>query len=144
MKTPRTNGDGSEGEGRVRSDLRLVMRAIREGWAIDPVVKRAVIARASRVLANPDANARDVSRASNTLLSIERLALDAATQEDRMTRLDAGQATDRIELLDSISDEQIAAVARTLAAPRIAVDKKPVAPVAPPEKPCRKPRAKKR
>lgn len=137
MTTARHN-PGSEGEGRVRSDLRLVMRAIREGWVIDPVVKRAVIARASRVLANPDANNRDVSRASNTLLSIERLALDATTQEDRMARLDAGEATDRIELLDSITDAQIAAVARTLAAPRIAVDKP-----GKPEKPCRKPRSKK-
>jgi hypothetical protein len=129
----------TEGEGRVRSDLRLVMRAIREGWAIDPVIKRAVIARASRVLANPDSKERDVSRASNTLLSIERLAIDAAAQEDKMARLDAGEATDRLELLDSISDEQILAVARTLAAPRIAVDKP-----AKPEKPCPKPRAKKR
>jgi hypothetical protein len=74
--------------------MRLVMRAIRDGWVIDPVVKQAIVGRASRILANPEAKARDVARASSTLLAIERLTLDAAKEEDRMGRLDSGTATD--------------------------------------------------
>lgn len=83
-----------EGVGRPRGDMRLVMRAIRDGWVIDPVVKQAIVGRASRILANPEAKARDVARASSTLLAIERLTLDAAKEEDRMGRLDSGTATD--------------------------------------------------
>ena len=83
-----------EGEGRPRGDMRLVMRAIRDGWVIDPVVKQAIVGRASRILANPEAKARDVARASSTLLAIERLTLDAAKEEDRIGRLDSGTATD--------------------------------------------------
>jgi hypothetical protein len=45
------------------------------------------------------------------------LAMDAAIHEDRMTRLDAGTATDRVELLEGISDSQLLAVARVLAPP---------------------------
>lgn len=104
-----------EGEGRPRNDLRMVMSAIRAGWVIDPVIKGAIVGRASRILANPDAKARDVARASSTLLAIERLTLDAAKEEDRMQRLDAGQATERLELMEAISDQQLEAVARSLA-----------------------------
>ena len=87
-----------EGEGRPRGDMRLVMRAIREGWVIDPVVKQAIVGRASRILANPDAKPRDVARASSTLLSIERLTLDAAKEEDRIARLDNGGATEAMTI----------------------------------------------
>jgi hypothetical protein len=103
-----------EGEGRPRNDLRLVMAAIRAGWTIDPLVKQAIIGRASRILANADAKPRDVARASSTLVAIERLNLDAAVQEDRMARLDAGDATDRVELAQVVTDAQLAAVARLL------------------------------
>ena len=87
-----------EGEGRPRGDMRLVMRAIREGWVIDPVVKQAIVGRASRILANPDAKPRDVARASSTLLAIERLTLDAAKEEDRIARLDNGGSTESMVL----------------------------------------------
>jgi hypothetical protein len=88
-----------EGEGRPRAEMRLVMRAIREGWVIDPVVKQAIIGRASRILANPDAKPRDIARASATLIAIERLTLDAAKEEDRITRLDNGQLTETVGIM---------------------------------------------
>jgi hypothetical protein len=78
--------------------MRLVMRAIREGWVVDPVVKQAIVGRASRILANPDAKPRDVARASSTLLAIERLTLDAAKEEDRIARLDNGGATESMTI----------------------------------------------
>ena len=121
----------AEGEGRPRADLRMVMAAIRAGWVIDPVIKQAIVGRASRILANPDAKPRDVARASGTLLAIERLTLDAAVQEDRMARLDSGTATENVALID-MADGALEAVARSIAG---------VAPVEPP-KPCRKPKRK--
>jgi hypothetical protein len=109
----------------------MVMAAIRAGWVIDPVIKQAIVGRASRILANPDAKPRDVARASSTLLAIERLTLDAAVQEDRMARLDSGTATENVALID-MADGALEAVARSIAG---------VAPAEPP-KPCRKPKRK--
>lgn len=106
-----------EGEGRPRNDLRMVMAAIRAGWVIDPLVKQAIVGRASRILANADAKPRDVARASATLIAIERLTLDAAKEEDRISRLDAGTATTNVALVD-LPDEALAAVARSLVAPK--------------------------
>ena len=103
-----------EGEGRPRNDLRMVMAAIRAGWSIDPVIKQAIVGRASRVLANPESKSRDVARASATIISVERLALDAAKEEDRMTRLDAGTPTDRVEILHDLGDQALDAVAQSL------------------------------
>lgn len=115
-----------EGEGRPRSDLRMVMAAIRAGWVIDPLIKQAIVGRASRILANPEAKPRDVARASATLIAIERLTLDAAKEEDRLSRLDDGSPTENVAVVD-LSDSALAAVARSIAAPA-------------PAKPCPKPR----
>lgn len=101
------------GESKSRADMRLVMRAIRAGWTISPLVKQAVIARATGVLTKTDSKPRDVARASQTLVAIERLQVDAAAHEDRMQRLDAGEVTDRVEMIESISDDALAAIART-------------------------------
>ena len=88
----------NEGEGRVRNDMRLVMRAIREGWTIDPAIKAAVVNRAGAIVNDPDAKGRDVARASSTLLAVERLSLDAAKEEDRIARLDNGGATEAMTI----------------------------------------------
>jgi len=92
----------------------MVMAAIRAGWSIDPVIKQAIVGRASRVLANSESKSRDVARASATIISVERLALDAAKEEDRMTRLDAGTPTDRVEILHDLGDQALDAVAQSL------------------------------
>ena len=65
---------------------------------VAPYLKQAIVGRASRILANPDAKPRDVARASSTLLAIERLTLDAAKEEDRIARLDNGGATESMVL----------------------------------------------
>jgi hypothetical protein len=93
------------------------MSAIRNGWTIDPVIKQAIVGRASRILANPDAKPRDVARASATLLAIERLTLDAAKEEDRIGRLDAGTATENVGLVD-LPETALKAVADTIRARR--------------------------
>lgn len=121
------------GKGDSADAPRLWMRAIREGWAIPDVARRAAIARAAQILGDPQSTRREVTRATQTLVIIERLGLDAAVNEDRMNRLDAGTATDRVEVLEGLSDSQLAAVARAIAPPA------PAAPAAPKSlKPCRK------
>jgi hypothetical protein len=42
---------------------------------------------------------RDVARASDFLLAVDKHALELLKTEDNMNRLDGGQATGRIELL---------------------------------------------
>lgn len=121
------------GKGDSADAPRLWMRAIREGWAIPDVARRAAIARAAQILGDPQSTRREVTRATQTLVIIERLGLDAAVNEDRMNRLDAGTATDRVEVLEGLSDSQLAAVARAIAPPAPAA---PAAPKSP--KPCRK------
>lgn len=121
------------GKGDSADAPRLWMRAIREGWAIPDVARRAAIARAAQILGDPQSTRREVTRATQTLVIIERLGLDAAVNEDRMNRLDAWTATDRVEVLEGLSDSQLAAVARAIAPPAPAA---PAAPESP--KPCRK------
>jgi hypothetical protein len=104
----------AEGKGRFRAELRLLTRAIREGWDVDPVFKRAAIQRTAQVLADPTANRRDVARATNTLMAIDRLALEAAVEGDRMERLEAGEATDRVQVISDLTDAQMAALAKTI------------------------------
>jgi hypothetical protein len=105
------------GKGDSADAPRLWMRAVREGWQIPPAARRAAIARAAQIIGDPNSTRREITRATQTLAVLERLAMDAAIHEDRMTRLDAGTATDRVELLEGISDSQLLAVARVLAPP---------------------------
>ena len=136
-----TPSPGGEGEGRVRADLRLAMRAIREKCDIPPVIMQAIVAKATRVLQAPDAGDRAVARASATILAVQRQQYDAALAEDRIQRLDAGEVTDRGELAISLTDDQLAAVAASiLPASAPPCPPAPEQPKAKPRRPKRKPR----
>ena len=137
MQTPQ---DPVVGKGESADAPRLWMRAIREGWQIPDLARRAAIGRAAQILADPQSTRREVSRATQTLVIIERLGLDAAREEDRISRLDAGTATDRVELTQGISDAQLAAVARLYPPQPVALPEA----LQPPRKPCRKPRRKRK
>jgi len=123
--------DQSTGKGESADAPRLWMRAIREGWQIPDVVKRAAVNRAAQILADQSSTRREIMRATQTLAILERLSIEAAVQEDRMARLDSGTATENVALID-MADGALEAVARSIAG---------VAPVEPP-KPCRKPKRK--
>lgn len=82
-----------EGKGGFRSEMRMLSRALREGWEVRPELRRAALARAANVLANSAAKPRDWARASRTILDIDRFVFDAALAEDRATRLDGGDPT---------------------------------------------------
>lgn len=109
--------DPDEGKGASADAPRLWLRAIREGWNIPDVVKRAAVNRAAQILADPTSTRREITRATQTLAILERLAIDAAVQEDKMRRLDEGMATERVELTETISDAQLGAIAQTLGKP---------------------------
>lgn len=123
--------DQSTGKGESADAPRLWMRAIREGWQIPDVVKRAAVNRAAQILADQSSTRREIMRATQTLAILERLSIEAAVQEDRMARLDSGTATENVALID-MADGALEAVARSIAG---------VAPAEPP-KPCRKPKRK--
>ena len=112
MQTPQ---DPLAGKGESADAPRLWMRAIREGWQIPDLARRAAIGRAAQILADPQSTRREVTRATQTLVIIERLGLDAAVNEDRMARLDGGAATENVGIID-LSEEALQAVARSLAA----------------------------
>jgi len=82
-----------------KQDLALVARAMRAGWAVDPELKALMIERCCNTIRNPLSDARDVARASEFLLAVDKHALELLKTEDNISRLDGGQATGRIELL---------------------------------------------
>lgn len=111
--------DELAGKGESADAPRLWLRAIREGWNIPDVVKKAAVSRAAQILADPSSTRREVTRATQTLAILERLAIDAAVHEDRISRLDAGTATENISLVD-LPDTALAAVAKSIASPATA------------------------
>lgn len=108
--------DELAGKGESADAPRLWLRAIREGWSIPDVVKRAAVSRAAQILADPSSTRREVTRATQTLAILERLSIDAAVHEDRISRLDAGTATENIAVVD-LPDSTLAAVAKSIANP---------------------------
>jgi hypothetical protein len=104
------------GKGASADAPRLWLRAVREGWNIPEVVKKAAVSRAAQILADPSSTRREVARATQTIAILERLALDAAVHEDRMRRLDDGTATENLTLVD-LPDTTLAAVARSIVNP---------------------------
>lgn len=108
--------DELTGKGESADAPRLWLRAIREGWNIPDVVKKAAVSRAAQILADPSSTRREVTRATQTLAILERLAIDAAVHEDRISRLDAGTATENISLVD-LPDTALAAVAKSISEP---------------------------
>lgn len=105
--------DELAGKGESADAPRLWLRAIREGWNIPDVVKKAAVSRAAQILADPSSTRREVTRATQTLAILERLSIDAAVHEDRISRLDAGTATENIALID-LPDATLAAVAKSI------------------------------
>jgi len=118
--------DELAGKGESADAPRLWLRAVRAGWNIPEVVKKAAVSRAAQILADPASTRREVARATQTIAILEKLAMDAAVHEDRMRRLDDGSSTENLSLID-LSDTALSAVARSIVNPDPA-----------PAKPCRK------
>jgi hypothetical protein len=80
-----------------RAGLRLISRALREGWKI-PRTVAATLPRVVLDMIDTAASDRDRLRAIECLMSMQRYNHDALVSADKCERLDGGAATERIEL----------------------------------------------
>lgn len=83
--------------------LRMIRRAVNEGWQIPEAVYRAAPAICARMLADEMASPRDRLRAAEVLAAMVRDKVNAAIALDKMERLEGGQATDRIVVTPEIA-----------------------------------------
>jgi len=99
------------------SALRLLQRAVREGWQIPEGVMKAAPNTATRIMLNEGAPLRDRLRAAEVLASMHRDKINAAIALDKIERLEGGQATERV-----VISPEIQARARAIIAKRLGTD----------------------
>lgn len=99
---------------RQRAALRLLQRAVTQGWEIPEAVWRAAPGICARILANEGATARDRLRAAEVLAAMARDKVNAAIALDKMERLDDGEATERVVITPEIRARAREIIARRL------------------------------
>jgi hypothetical protein len=97
-----------------RQHLRTLEALVYQGWQIPPEVFASIPKALRDIADSTEQSTRDRIRASEALSHLAQQMADAAVQLDRINRLDAGLATDRTEVLSSLNDAQLAAVAASL------------------------------
>lgn len=97
-----------------REHLRVLEAMVYRGWDIPPEVYTALPRALQDIASSPEQSTRDRIRAGEALSHLIAQRIEGALQLDRINRLDAGTATDRVEVLRSITDEQLAAVAASI------------------------------
>lgn len=112
-----------------REHLRTLEAIVYQGWDVPPEAMQQLPSELHRIATDGAQSTRDRIRASEALAHFLQQRVDASVQLDRIMRLDAGQATDRVEVLDSLTDAQIAAVAHAVKPSKVSQS---------PSKPCRK------
>ncbi len=118
-QTPSDSGGPAGGsERRTRWERRMHLRCLEaivyDGWQVPASAFADLPRNLHDILQDPAQSTRDRIRAGEALAHLVAHRADAAVQYDRIMRLDAGEATDRIAVYDSLSDAQLAAVAATL------------------------------
>jgi len=86
-----------------------------DGWAMPEGVFASVPAALQEIALCPSQSTRDRIRAMEALSHLAQQSVEAAIALDRIKRLDEGTATDRVQVLDGISDAQLRAVAQSIA-----------------------------
>lgn len=82
--------------GRVAKSMRLIRRAVREGWAVDPELKKSL----PEVIGNIALNSmtdRDRITATKVLVDMDKANLAAALELNKIERLDNGQPTEAVK-----------------------------------------------
>jgi hypothetical protein len=97
-----------------RSGMRLLQRAVREGWQIPEQVYKGAPVICAKILWNERLPLSYRLRASEVLASMGRDKLNAAIALDRMERLDANQATERVVVTPEIRELADKIIARRL------------------------------
>lgn len=108
-----------------RQHLGIIEAAVYQGWDIPPEAKQTIPRELLAIVNDPNASTRDRIRATECLAALTRDRIDAAVQLDKIGRLEAGSATERVELMETISDAQLEAVAKSISQSCAKPEKKP-------------------
>lgn len=98
--------------------MRLIRSAVRHRWVIPDALFTAAPAIVGRILLDPGTDIRDKIRATQTLAMLDRNNAELILESHRIERLQEGSSTDNVAVVASLSDEQIAAVAKTILPPK--------------------------
>jgi hypothetical protein len=101
-----------------RQHLRVIEAAVYQGWDVPAEAYQTIPRELFELIIDPLASPRDRIRAVEALAHLNEQRVHAAVQLDRIMRLDAGTATERIALVDSLTDAQLEAVARSMSTGR--------------------------
>jgi len=99
---------------RRREHLRTLEAIVYQGWDVPTEVWKEIPQSLLDIVRNPQSATRDRIRASEAISHLIAQRTDAAVELDRIMRLASGEATDRVQVLASLSDDQMAAVAASL------------------------------
>jgi len=116
---------GTPSRNERRQHLRILESMVYDGWQMPEGMFASVPAALHEIATCPTQSTRDRIRAMEALSHLAQQSVEAAIALDRINRLDSGQATDRVQVLDGISDAQLRAVAQTIAAVPKPTDAKP-------------------
>lgn len=87
---------------RMKESLRLLQRAVSEGWQIPSTVWSSAPDICTRILADENATPRDRLRATEVLAAMARDKVNAAIALDKIERLEGGDATERVVITPEI------------------------------------------
>lgn len=95
-----------------KDSLRIILRAVREGWQIPEAMYDIAPRVAASMLADKTLGARDRLRAIEILTAMARDKVSAAIALDKIQRLDGGEATDRIVVTPELQQRAEALIRR--------------------------------
>jgi hypothetical protein len=91
--------------------IAILRRAVVKGWDIPQQVMDAIPRIAAGIALSKETDSRDKLRAIEVVQRLIRDRWEAAIELDRINRLDRGDATERLEIGSTITQEQLNAVA---------------------------------
>lgn len=100
-----------------KSALRLLQRAISNGWQIPDEIMQQAPEVCARILNDDMSQSRDRLRAAEVLAAMVRDRINTAIALDKIERLDHGEATERV-----VISPEIQARARAIIAKRLGTD----------------------
>ena len=95
------------------SAIMILKKAVYQGWEVHPEIIESIPKLAALIIANGESD-RDKLRAMEVLQRLVRDRWEAAIELDRIMRLERGDATERVEIGTTITQEQLNAVADLL------------------------------
>lgn len=110
------NGSISTATDDAAKTISILRRAVISGWDIPQQVMDAIPRIAAGIALSKETDSRDKLRAIEVVQRLIRDRWEAAIELDRIHRLERGEATERVEIGSTITQEQLNAVADFLVA----------------------------